>query len=62
MENLNARSDSLQFLVDISRRGQHVALVSTCDADLVELLNRTLPSAGYTMHTDTTPSPIGRKR
>ncbi len=64
MESLFDRrdDDNRQFLVNVTRNGRHVALLSTCDAELLQILSSSLQSAGYTTHIDSTPSPLGRKK
>lgn len=62
MEEPTPRRNEGPFLVNITRHGRHAALLSTCDSNLVELLRTALAGAGYSMHVDSTPSPIGGKR
>lgn len=49
------------FLVNITKHGRHVALLSTHDGDFIEtVLKPVLTNAGYEMQVDSTPSPLGK--
>jgi hypothetical protein len=51
-----------QYLMNITRAGRHVGLLSTHNRELVTILEIALKDAGYATHTDCEPSPLARKK